>query len=79
MSLCPIQARTGSCVRAAGRVENRFMRVPEVEYARSGGVSIAYQVVGEGPVDLVFVPELSNLLWYWQHPLPDFRDARSPT
>ena len=55
------------------------MRVPEVEYARSGGVSIAYQVVGEGPVDLVFVPELSNLLWYWQHPLPAsfFRELAS--
>ena len=30
--------------------------VPEVHYARSGDVSIAYQVVGEGPIDLVFVP-----------------------
>jgi pimeloyl-ACP methyl ester carboxylesterase len=29
---------------------------PETSYARSGDVSIAYQVVGEGPFDLVFVP-----------------------
>ena len=29
---------------------------PETRYARSGDVSIAYQVVGEGPFDLVFVP-----------------------
>jgi pimeloyl-ACP methyl ester carboxylesterase len=28
----------------------------EVQYARSGDVSIAYQVTGEGPFDLVFVP-----------------------
>jgi class 3 adenylate cyclase len=29
---------------------------PETQYARSGDVSIAYQVVGDGPFDLVFVP-----------------------
>ena len=28
----------------------------ETRYARSGDVSIAYQVVGEGPFDLVYVP-----------------------
>jgi class 3 adenylate cyclase len=46
------------------------MDMPETRYARSGDVAIAYQVVGEGPFDLVFVPEFSNLIWYWQHPLP---------
>jgi hypothetical protein len=31
----------------------------EIRYARNGGVAIAYQVVGEGDVDLVyFVPTL---------------------
>jgi hypothetical protein len=29
---------------------------PDARYARSGEVNIAYQVVGEGPVDLVYVP-----------------------
>jgi hypothetical protein len=29
---------------------------PETRYARSGDVNIAYQVVGEGPRDLVYVP-----------------------
>jgi len=28
---------------------------PRVRFARSGGVDIAYQVVGDGPIDLVFV------------------------
>jgi hypothetical protein len=28
---------------------------PETHYARSGDVSIAYQVVGMGPFDLVWV------------------------
>jgi class 3 adenylate cyclase/PAS domain-containing protein len=30
--------------------------VPETRYARSGDLNIAYQVVGDGPFDLVFVP-----------------------
>jgi hypothetical protein len=29
--------------------------IPPVEYARSGDVDIAYQVIGDGPRDLVFV------------------------
>jgi len=29
---------------------------PKVRYARSGDVHIAYAVVGEGPIDVVFVP-----------------------
>ncbi len=34
----------------------------EIQYARNGGVAIAYQVVGEGDVDLVYVPDfVSNL------------------
>jgi hypothetical protein len=32
--------------------------VVETHYARSGDLRIAYQVVGEGPIDLVFVPWL---------------------
>jgi class 3 adenylate cyclase len=32
------------------------VEIPDLEYARSGDLSIAYQVMGEGPVDLVFVP-----------------------
>jgi class 3 adenylate cyclase len=41
------------------------MDVPEVHYARSGDVAIAYQVVGEGTVDLVFVPTFANLVFPW--------------
>ena len=33
----------------------------DIEYARSGDVAIAYQVVGDGPVDLVFVPFFGNV------------------
>ena len=29
---------------------------PKVRYARSGEISIAYAVIGDGPIDIVFVP-----------------------
>jgi class 3 adenylate cyclase/pimeloyl-ACP methyl ester carboxylesterase len=46
------------------------MRLPEVSYARSGDVAIAYQVVGEGPLDIVFVRgALADLLAAWEQPL----------
>jgi class 3 adenylate cyclase len=46
------------------------MDVPDVHYARSGEVSIAYQVVGDGPVDLVFVRGFAgDLLSTWDQPL----------
>lgn len=42
------------------------VEVPEVRYAKSGSVSIAYSVVGDGPVDVVFVPGfVSNLEYGW--------------
>jgi pimeloyl-ACP methyl ester carboxylesterase len=42
---------------------------PETHYARSGDVSIAYQVVGEGPFDVVFVPgSVSNVEYGWEEP-----------
>jgi pimeloyl-ACP methyl ester carboxylesterase len=33
---------------------------PETRYARSGDLSIAYQVVGDGPFDVVFVPPATS-------------------
>jgi class 3 adenylate cyclase len=40
---------------------------PQTHYARSGDVNIAYQVLGEGPIDLVHVPPfVSNLELQWQ-------------
>jgi pimeloyl-ACP methyl ester carboxylesterase len=38
---------------------------PETRYAKSGDVSIAYQVVGEGPFDVVFVPSISHIELAW--------------
>ena len=31
-------------------------KLPETRYAQSGDVSIAYQVLGDGPIDLILVP-----------------------
>jgi len=43
---------------------------PKTRYARSGGVNIAYHVVGEGPPDLVYVPgAVSNIEMMWENPL----------
>ena len=43
--------------------------MPDVRYARNGEVSIAYQVLGEGPQDLVFVTGfVSHLEVLWEAP-----------
>ena len=45
------------------------MEQPDIEYAKSGDVSIAYQVIGDGPIDVLLVPFLNNLEYAWAHPL----------
>jgi pimeloyl-ACP methyl ester carboxylesterase/DNA-binding CsgD family transcriptional regulator len=43
------------------------MALPQTRYARSGSVRIAYQVVGQGPLDLVLVHGfISNLEVQWE-------------
>jgi pimeloyl-ACP methyl ester carboxylesterase len=45
------------------------MEAPRTRYARSGELNIAYQVVGDGPPDLVFVPGwVSNVALSWEEP-----------
>jgi pimeloyl-ACP methyl ester carboxylesterase/class 3 adenylate cyclase len=45
------------------------MDLPETRYARSGELNIAYQVLGEGPLDVVFVPGIiSHLDLQWGIP-----------
>ena len=44
--------------------------MPDIRYARNGGTSIAYHIVGDGPTDLVYVPDyVSNLVYAWGSPL----------
>ncbi len=42
---------------------------PETKYARSGDVNIAYQVIGDAPLDLVFVMGwVSHMEYFWREP-----------
>ena len=44
---------------------------PETKYAKSAGVNIAYRVIGDAPLDLVFVSGwVSTLELAWEHPDP---------
>jgi serine/threonine protein kinase/DNA-binding winged helix-turn-helix (wHTH) protein len=49
-------------------IEAEFI-IPEVRYARSGDINIAYQVIGDAPLDLVFVMGwISHLEYFWTEP-----------
>ena len=42
---------------------------PKTRYARCGDLNLAYQVVGEGDVDIVIVPSfVSHIEFFWAHP-----------
>lgn len=54
---------------AAARGAAGDMPVPETRYARAGDISIAYQVVGDGPFDLVHIPSwITNVEENWGEP-----------
>jgi pimeloyl-ACP methyl ester carboxylesterase len=43
--------------------------LPRTQYAKSGKVSIAYQVTGDGPIDVILAPEwVSNVEYAWESP-----------
>jgi pimeloyl-ACP methyl ester carboxylesterase len=45
------------------------IRQPRTEYARSGDISIAYKVVGDGPLDVILVPGyLAHVELVWEIP-----------
>jgi len=51
------------------QLEAPLQRPPETMYARSGDVNIAYQVIGDAPLDLVFVMGwVSHLEYFWREP-----------
>ena len=45
------------------------MEIADVRYARSGALSIAYQVLGDGPIDLVFAPFMVSTVFTRYVPL----------
>jgi pimeloyl-ACP methyl ester carboxylesterase len=55
--------------RTAQAVARPATHDKSIRYARSGDVNIAYQVVGDGPIDVVFVMGwVSHLEMFWQEP-----------
>jgi pimeloyl-ACP methyl ester carboxylesterase len=57
-------------VVAGGWRQTPLVIPSDVFYARSGDVAIAYQVVGDGPVDMVFVRGFAgDVLSVWEQPL----------
>lgn len=62
--------RYGMMVEGAPNAEGMAgMGAPPTRYARAGDVNIAYQVLGDGPVDLLWVGGLcSNLDVLWEEP-----------
>ena len=45
------------------------MGMPETQYTRSGDVNIAYQIIGDGPVDLLWIPGFAqHLELAWEEP-----------
>src|SRR5215212_11456205 len=50
-------------------IEPAEVTLPETKYARNGDVNIAYQVIGDAPLDLVFVMGwISHLDYFWREP-----------
>ncbi|MGH3083646.1 MAG: adenylate/guanylate cyclase domain-containing protein [Gaiellaceae bacterium] len=45
------------------------MEIPDVRYARSGNVAIAYEVLGDGPIDLVYAPFMLSAVFTRYVPL----------
>jgi pimeloyl-ACP methyl ester carboxylesterase len=55
-------------MRLLGAYEGNFM-LPTTRYAKSGDIHVAYQVFGDGDIDLVFFPGfVSNIEIYWEEP-----------
>lgn len=54
------------------------MVVPKIQYAQSGELSIAYQCLGDGPLDLLFIPGfVSNVELLWEMPWADLLQSLS--
>ncbi|MGH9945236.1 MAG: alpha/beta fold hydrolase, partial [Pyrinomonadaceae bacterium] len=64
----PVGGRLAPAGRA-GEFPPELQRIPETHYARSGDVNIAYQVLGDAPLDLVFVMGwVSHIEYFWAEP-----------
>src|SRR5262249_26641541 len=65
----PRRPRPQGSPRRVAALRRRLTMAPETRYARSGDLNIAYQVTGDGPLDLVYVPGwVSNIELMWDEP-----------
>ncbi len=50
-------------------IETDSLQPSEIRYAQSGDINIAWQEIGKGPIDIVFVMGwVSHLEWFWKDP-----------
>ncbi|HEV2884753.1 MAG TPA: alpha/beta fold hydrolase [Pyrinomonadaceae bacterium] len=69
IDLIPDDSLTRPRRESLPRFELALDRPPETLYAKSGDVNIAYQVIGDAPIDLVFVMGwVSHLEYFWREP-----------
>ena len=53
--------------------------IPDIKYTTSGDLQIAYQVIGDGPVDVALAFDWgSNIELMWEHPRPSGSCAGLP-
>jgi hypothetical protein len=63
-----VQTNFLSSVAESWRARGAFMQ-PVTRYAKSGDIQVAYQLFGEGPVNLVIAPFfVSNVEVFWENP-----------
>ena len=54
-----------------GRSRNHRMEAPQTHYLEHEGVNIAWQMFGDGPAEILFIPGwVSNVDQFWEHPEP---------
>src|SRR3954469_19701499 len=75
-SVVSASTRSSSCSSGMGKrvyrrpLESLTDSMPDTRFAQNGDVSIAYQVVGEGPIDVVLVPGfVSHIELQWEEQL----------
>ena len=67
---CGVRRYGARCSRTLPDVGLTRIMQSETRYAKSGDYSIAYQAVGDGPIDLVLAPGfISNVEGAWNNPL----------
>jgi len=67
--VAPVTTDTSAVAPRPGAAAAATATPPATRYAQSGDVSIAYQVLGDGPIDLVFVMGwVSHLDYFWRDP-----------